>query len=567
MSTRLAWTASIAAAALLLGMQACSGRIGDEGNGTPGDPSDPSKPGGQPGTVPGPSGLPGASLAAVSGLRRLTATEYDNTLRDLLGDSTRPSGRLLPADARIPFDNDYTVQVPSRALVDGLELLARESVDRVMADPARLTALLGCKPTGPGDAKCFRTFITTFGRRALRRSLASAEVTRWQTTFLPFATDAMDFNAAVATALQAFLQHAELVYRVEVGTPLPSLPGVYQLNSFEMGTRLSYLLWGGPPDDSLLDDAEANRLGTAAGLRTAATRMLKDPRAQELVSRFHALWLKYEGLATGSAALDQAMQEETRALLTRVIFEERRPWQDLFRLGETFASDALRAHYGLPASGSGSGSGLPGWVGYGATGRQGLLSHGTFLSNGTKGGDTSPTMRGLTVRELLMCDEIPPPPPGVDSDTPPPGGSVTPCKEDRYTVHRQGGCASCHALMDPIGFGLENFDQQGRYRTTEPGRPACAIRGQGDLSPLGAFRGPAELSNLLLQSGKLNACVVKQLYRFTMGRQVLDDSDGRFVALLSETIGGGASTADFKFDDLILDFVSSEAFRHRREEK
>jgi hypothetical protein len=550
-------------AAVVLG--GCVGAIdnGPEPS-VPGAADDVAPPGAKPAAGPvampvGAAGLPSALLAPVSGMRRLTSNEYDNTLRDLLGDSSRPSRTVLPTDVRTPFDNDWTAQAPSRSLVDGLDLLAGDAVQRLLADKPRRDALVGCTPTGPGDAACFRGFVARFGRRALRRPVATDEVARYEAAFVPLAVESGDFYVAVQSALEAFLQHLEVIYRVERGTPVAGQPGIFRLSDWELGTRLAFFLWGAPPDETLLDAAQTGALGTTAGVRTTAARMLKDARAKDLVTRFHALWLRYEGMQPASADLGQAMRNESAALIKRVVFDEQRPWQDIFRLTETFANDLLAKNYGLPAPGSTTGK----WMSYGTSGRQGILSHGAFLSNGTKAGDTSPTMRGIAVSELLMCQPIKPPPPGVNADTPPQTGA-TKCKEDRYVAHRAAECAVCHSIIDPIGFGLENYDQLGRYRTKEVADPTCVIRGEGELKDVGTFKGPGELENLLLRTGKVNGCAMTQLYRYAIGRPVLDDVDLQLVALMSAKVG--AAGGDFRLDDVMLELVSADSFRHRREE-
>jgi hypothetical protein len=201
-------------------------------------------------------------------------------------------------------------------------------------------------------------------------------------------------------------------------------------------------------------------------------------------------------------------------------------------------------------------------VSYGDSGRRGLLSHGSFLSNGAKFNDTSPTLRGLAIRTRLFCQTIPDPPPNVATDDPIPKTADAVCKKDRYEVHSQGGCADCHSQMDPVGFGLENYDQVGRYRTVEPDEPSCVIEGVGELVGIGTFKGPAELADLMIASGELNQCVVTQLYRFAAGRFELDATDVAFVEALTKKIGN----ADFAFDELVLEFVGSEAFAFRRDE-
>jgi len=269
------------------------------------------------------------------------------------------------------------------------------------------------------------------------------------------------------------------------------------------------------------------------------------------------MWLGYENLKVDESLAD-AMQAETRALIERVVFDEDRPWQDLLRIKETFIDDTLATHYGLTPPGSTE----PVWVSYEGSGRQGLLSHGTFLSNGAKFDDTSPTKRGLAIRTRLFCQTIPPPPPGVVTDQPPPE-TDSPCKADRYAVHAQPGCAGCHDQIDKVGFGLENYDQEGRFRTHDADLPECTISGQGEIEGVGTFQGPAGLSDLVLQSDYLDRCVVSQLFKFAVGRSELDDTDEQLVDELASAIG----KADFRFEDLVLEHVGNSAFGYRQEEQ
>jgi hypothetical protein len=495
--------------------------------------------------------------AAMSGLRRLTAHEYDNVIRDLLGDTSSPAEALLPADVRTPYDNDYTSQVPSQALIEGLELLGRNVVDALMVDTTRRDKVIGCTPSGPADQNCFNQFVGAFGRRALRRPLSQADVAAYA-PFFQAGVAAQDFYVGVASALEAFLNQPELAYRIEIGTPVSGQAGLFQLNDFEVAQRLSFLLWETTPDDWLLDQAQGAHLSNADDVRAAATKMLADPRARDVVNRFHSQWLGYENLPFTSD-ISSAMQVETTALINRVVFDEQRPWQDLFRMNETYVSDLLAANYGLPLPHSAT----PTWVSYTGTKRKGILSQGSFLSNGAKFDDTSPTLRGKAVRNRLLCQDIPPAPPGVNVDMPPPGSSPNQCKIDKYKVHEYGGCASCHLQMDPIGFGLENYDSQGRYRAAEPvSTNPCPIDGNGSIDGLGTFNGPGELGDLLIKTG-MNRCITRELYKFAVGRQGLDDADNKSVAYLADKMGG--DTADFKFEDLLIGFVGADAFRYRQE--
>jgi len=518
----------------------CVGNIGDKGASS---------------SEPAPQVTEDALMAAVSGVRRLTTDEYDNVLEDLLGDDTRSSALLLPTDVKDPFDNDYTTQKVSQALIESAEALATAASARLLSDPSKRDVVVGCKPTGPDDEDCLRHFIATFGRKALRRPLEPEEIDRYALT-RDLAVEGADFYVGVDAVLRAFLQHPEFLYRVEVGTPVAGEAGLYRLTSAEVATRLSFFLWGSTPDAWLLDLADADRLQTVEQIRSAALQALGDPRARRRVGRFHALWLGYETLPF-DPMMATAMQTETEALLERVIFDEQLPYSEVFLSKETFVSDELAQHYGLTPGGSSK----PGWTDYGDSGRRGILSHGTFLSNGAKFGDTSPTVRGLIVRMKLLCQEIGNPPAGVDVDKPLEATETAVCKIEKQAAHAQGGCAGCHDLMDPIGFGLENYDAQGVYRTHDVGLPECTIEGAGEVAGIGTFRGPAELAELLTGNDQFNRCVATQLYRFAVGRTEMDDVDEKFIDALMERAG----STDYRFDDLILEYITHDGFRYRRE--
>jgi hypothetical protein len=194
-------------------------------------------------------------------------------------------------------------------------------------------------------------------------------------------------------------------------------------------------------------------------------------------------------------------------------------------------------------------------------GRAGLLSHGSVLSAFGKFSDTSPTQRGILVRTRLMCERIAPPPADVNADQPPTGQMDALCKYDRYEQHRtSSSCASCHQQMDPIGFGLENYDLAGRYREHDEGLPECVIRGEGNLTGIGAFSGPAELGALLVDNGIVEACVVRQLLQFGVGRALVGNELEAANALAEQFAGGGHDLTQ-----LLVELVASEPFVHRLE--
>lgn len=524
-------------------------------NGVVHDPPGERPPDGPPGTRPPTT----ADIASESGARRLTTHEIDNTIAQLLGDDRGQASAMLVVDEFTPFDNDYTNQLASEALITGLEIFATDVADYVMGDTALRDAVVPCTPTGADDVTCFRAFIEDFVPKAFRRPITEEEIGAYM-TLQSFSTEVVagvdnDFYTGVGLVIRAVLQDPEFLYRIEVGTETDD-DGVLALNGWEIATRMSYFLWASTPDDGLLAEAESGVLETPEGRRAAATRMLDDPRAREQLRRFHTMWLGYRVLPHGQD-LVRDFSMETGALIERVVFDDPQSYLNLLSFDETYLNDDLAAHYGLPAPDGGEG-----WVPYGESGRAGILSHGTVLSAFAKFADTSPTQRGILIRTRLMCQTIPPPPPTVDVDDEPVGSSPTDCKYERYAAHReQSGCSGCHNQMDPIGFGLERFDMAGRFREHDEGRPECVIAGDGALPDGTPFNGPAELGQLLLDEGYIESCVMQQLYGFAIGREATRVELDAVDELVAEFSAGGHDLRD-----LITEFIASERFAHRREE-
>jgi hypothetical protein len=488
----------------------------------------------------------------IAGLRRLSRDEIDSTLRDLVGDQTRPATTNLPEDAIDPFDNDVHFQDPNTIVVEGAESLAIDVSTRLLANVAQRDAVVGCTPSGASDATCMESFVTTFGRRALRRPLTDAEIADISALGIQWGTDTGDFYQGVDVVLRTFFQHPNFLYRVEIGRPTLE-EGTHKLDDFEVATRLSYFIWGSTPNDELLDTAEAGELDTPEDMVAAAQWMLADPRARDRVDRFHAMWLGYHSLPH-SAELTTAMRTETRTLLEDVIFDDPRAYSEVFTSSGSFINDTLAVLYGLPSPGSSDFV----WTDYGDSGRTGLLSHGSFLSVAAKFGDTSPTQRGLLIRTRLLCQPVPKPPPTVDVDNPP-QSAVSDCKWDRYAAHRENGaCAGCHEQMDPLGFGLEQFDHTGAFRSVEADNPECSITGEGSIDGT-AFSGPSELSQHIVDNELLDACLVQQVYRFAMGHEA-DDEEARVLDDLQSNFAEQG-----RFDQLVLALVGDEAFGFRRE--
>jgi hypothetical protein len=519
----------------------CQGKVGAHGSGGLG----------------GIGGGARSDLASASVARRLSRTEIDATVRDLLGDTTNPASRFLAEDEYTPFDNDYTRQAASAALIDSLEATADDIATRVLA-PANRSRIVPCTPTGPGDATCFRQVIDTAGRRLFRRPLSEDEITAYL-SLQSFATEnnpsvPHDFYTAVALVLRSMLQDPEFLYRIEIGTPT-SDSGVLHLNSYEIATRLSYLLVGSAPDDRLLDLAKTDALADPQQRRAEAMRLLADARARDQVHRFHAMWLGYRAIP-GSTDLLAAFNTETTALIDKIVFDQPASYLTLFSSDQTYINDLLATQYGLPAPAGGAG-----WVSYGGSGRAGILSHGAVLAAFSKFSDTSPTQRGILVQTRLLCNVVQPPPANVNVDQPPPA-TTSSCKLDRYAAHRSvASCGVCHNNLDPIGIGLEQYDVGGKFRTHDDGHPECPLDGNGTLPGAGTFNGPAELGQKLVESGKLEHCVVEHLLRYAVGRGLYPEDQGAV-----DTLASGFKASDYSLTETLLAYVASDRFALRQED-
>ncbi|MEZ4288042.1 MAG: DUF1592 domain-containing protein [Polyangiales bacterium] len=460
----------------------------------------------------------------VYGLSRLSRTEYRNTVRDVFGVAIDDLVSLLPADVKAPFDNRYSDQVPSGTLIESTLAVATETGSRFVASDRFQSFVSDCTKRQEDSQACLSRFLDEYGKRALRRPLTTGERDELVDA-LSGATQEDSFRSAVA----ALMMDGEFMYQMQSG--VRKSDGLYALNDYEIATRLAYFIWGSAPDDALLAAADAGSLSDPMVRQQHALRLLNDQRAIAQFQRYHAMWFGYDDMIV-EGALKNELRNESDALVAKVIFADNDAWSNILLSDSTFVSPTLAQHYGMPAMNKAA------WVQYQEPERRGLLSHGSFLSNGLKFGDTSPTMRGLAVNSRLLCTEIPTPTPeNVDTNMPvnvdvlP--GDAGQCKRERYIEHTRGGCASCHDRIDPIGFGLERFGPTGQIRDIEPTNSACVIDGQGSIG--GAeFSGPGGLGEALLSNAVFQDCAIRQFFRFASGRVESDDDSALIERLKTD---------------------------------
>ncbi len=495
-------------------------------------------------------------------LRRLNRLEYNNSIRDLLGDNSAPAVAFPPEALVHGFDNDALSLSASPALtesyVEAAERLASNAVDN------NLGTLVGCDATKEGDDLCARKFFENFGKRAYRRPLNADDLAVLTEVFAKGKASS-GFKGGIRAALTTMLGSAHFLYRVEFGMPAKMGESFSSLTPYELASRLSYLLWRSMPDGPLFVAAGTGKLLTREDLDAQITRMMADPKARNTVSDFHEQWLRLGGLddikkdskvypafRPETASL---MKQETLKFVDAVVWEEQGTLSQLYTAPFTFANATLSKYYGLPAVDGPAFRKVP----VTTQARAGILTQGSLLSILAQENQTHPIRRGAFVRKDLLCQDLPPPPENLEFQIPLPSKMLT--GRERFVKHREDpACSGCHTLTDPIGFGFETFDGVGLYRTMENSQ---AIDASGDVIGLeggGKFNGPAELGTLLAKSPVAADCMVVAWFRYGYGRDMDSVADACSVDVLKRSF---ASTK-LSVKDLIVSLAKTDAFQYRR---
>ncbi|MEM6994636.1 MAG: DUF1592 domain-containing protein [Myxococcota bacterium] len=493
-------------------------------------------------------------------LRRLTHWEFDNTIRDLLGDDARYGEAFPNETSETSFDNQAAALGVGALLAEDY-MRAAEAVAAVAITD--LDALLTCYPGAIGEDPCALEWIEEFGARAYRRPLTTAQRDRLFALYEATKAD-HGFAGGLELTLQAMLQSPYFLYRVEEGLPDPAGEGVVALDDWEIASRLSYLLWGSMPDDALFEAAEAGELADADGIAAQAERMLADDRARDVVATFHRQWLRLDDVDTMSKdpvlfpefddALRGSMKASTEAFIDHVVFDGEGDLGTLLTASYGFADDAMAGLLGIAAPGSST----PVYVELPADERAGLLTQPSVLASTAKANQTSPVSRGAFVQARLMCTTLPEPPPDVD--TTPPEVDQDATTRERFEQHSSDpSCAGCHALIDPVGFGLEHYDALGRYRNEENGMPvdASGTLPGGDNGNID-FDGAVELSVALADEAQVRDCFVQQWFTYAHGRAP-EPEDSCSV----ETLQLDFESADDDVRALLVALTRTDAFRYR----
>jgi hypothetical protein len=479
----------------------------------------------------------------------------------------------LDETARLPFQRPYPagVNIPETRL--GAYLRSVEIVGPIDArgpgQSASRRRIFTCTPSRDAlrsasieDEACARRILSTLTRRAYRRPVTASDVE----PLLAFYREGKKagFDEGIERALRRLLVSPEFLFRVERDPVSAATGRAYRVNDIELASRLSFFLWSSIPDDTLLDLAERGQLSSPVVLSREVRRMLADPRADAFITNFAGQWLFLRNLDAAvpvqsifpdfDDGLRQSFRRETELFFDSIVREDRSAF-DLLRANYTFLNERLAKHYGIANV---KGNYFRRVTLDNSSPRSGLLGQGAILTVTSYPDRTSPVVRGKWILENLLGTPPPPPLPNVPPLKPTNNEGAVLSMRQRMEQHRANPvCASCHAMMDPLGLSLENFDAVGGWRTL--GESSAAIDARGRAPDGTTFEGPAGLRDMLLHSDRFVPTLTEKMLTYALGRG-LEYSDMPAV----RAIVRDAAKNDYRVSALIAGIVQSPPFRMRR---
>lgn len=429
--------------------------------------------------------------------------------------------------------------------------------------------IFSCRPSKTlSETACAQQIINRLGTKAYRRPLTKHDVDGLMSFYAKGAANGAGFEEGIRSALQAMLASPYFVFRIESAPQNVQAGQNYELNDYELASRLSFFLWASIPDDTLLSLAAKHQLTKPGVLEAQARRMLADPRAaQSLSTRFAGQWLRLSDIdkvrpdpfwfPDYTQQLGDDMRKETELFFADIVAKDKSV-MDLYTANYTFVNDRLAEHYGIPNV---SGPDFR-MVQYPDSNRRGIFGQGSMLLQTSVANRTSPVLRGKWVMQVLLGSPPPPPPPNI-----PPLDETADGKDghqlttrERMEIHRRNPtCNACHQFMDPIGLSLDNFDVTGRWRYRENG---VLLDTQGKLYDGTPVASPTQLLNALMKRPiPLVRTFTENLMAYAIGRR-MEDFDQTSV----RAIARDAERSDYKFSSFVMGVVKSPAFHMKRAE-
>jgi hypothetical protein len=505
-----------------------------------------------------------ASAAGPPTFRRLNELQYKRSIEDTFGTGIKIPGRFDPPlrEEGLLAIGDSKAVVSSSGL-EQYELRAREISAQVLAEDRR-KSLLGCDSPNAFDESCASQFIGKFGRLLFRRPLTDGEMTSALNLTRAATEKTGSFYKGLEYGLARLLVSPNFIFRVERSEPDPDHPTLRRLDAYSLATRVSFLLWDAPPDSALLDAAASGALRERAGLQRQLDRLIVSPRFEQGVRAFFGDMLAYEqfdGLSKDqsifpkyTSQLSKDAEEQSLRTIVDLLITKQGDYRDLLTTRDTFINRPLGLLYRVPVDAAA----FEGWSPhvFGPDERRaGLLTLAAFLMmDPSHEGRSSPTIRGKMVRELLLCQKVPPPPPNVNfnivQDTQNPLYKTV---RQRLTAHRENPtCAGCHSITDPLGLGMENYDGIGGYRAQENGA-AIDATGSFEGKP---YQDLISLEKILHDSPSVPNCVAERAFEYGVGRPIAA-ADHDWLTYLDQAF----ADSGYRFPSLLRTIAGSEAFQ------
>ncbi|QQR91382.1 MAG: DUF1592 domain-containing protein [Myxococcales bacterium] len=477
-------------------------------------------------------------------IRRLSREEYQQSIQGIFGIDITAQLGLLPSDPVVNgYDNQSEALGVNRFHVEGYLSIAEYLASTLIVDNSSVVAIAGCDPSV--DITCLEVFLDTVGTRVYRRPMSTEEKSKLLALVASVA--GTDVPIHFVLRLRALLQTPQFLFRPELGNANDERPDLLKLTGYEIATRLSYMLWQSSPDQTLLDAAASGKLDAKEGVAEFVGQMIADDRSLGARKKFAHQWLHLSELDEVSlAGLSDALRTSAMAEIDRLLEEYLSDGQDtlgVFTSPFTFLDQELAQHYRIEGS---FGAELSKYEWPAGSQRKGYFGTAAFAI-GTSGGltETSIIHRGKFVREMMLCDPLPPPPPGIITDG-----------VDRLESE---SCRGCHEKMDPIGNGLEAFDVYGAERDSyEDGSPLPAT-GQVVGAGTENFSGPAGLGEIVANEAGANRCMVTQYFRWVFARSEEEQADSCTL----DALDANFTQQGRSFEDLMIAITTSDAFRFR----
>jgi hypothetical protein len=479
----------------------------------------------------------------------------------LLHDDTRPDAEPDPNEEKV---KDKKKKVGRDPFVDRFEIIGPYNPHaRPLTESHKRIFVCGHAP-GEHRPECARLIVAALARRAYRRPVSDAEIGNL-VRFINLAQKNGDsFEQGVRVALEAILVSPHFLFRIE-NDANPNNPAVsHRIDDYELASRLSYFLWSSMPDQELFRLAGERKLHKPEVIDAQVRRMLLDPKSVALVDNFAGQWLELRNLDSFKPDPDrfpnfdedlrQAMRQETRLFFEAVIHEDR-SILDFIDGKFTFLNERLAKHYGI------AGVTGPEFRRVALTGdeRSGILTQASILTVSSYPTRTSPVLRGKWILDNFLNDPPPPPPPGTPNLNESAIGATSSMRQQLQQHRANPACASCHTRMDPLGFGLENYDTIGHWRTQDGKFP---IDSTGTLPGDKSFSTPAEMKEILKADRDAFArCLTEKMLTYALGRGV-ERYDRPAVNLISRRL----AASDYRFSRMVLEIVKSLPFEERHGE-